>query len=335
MSGSEALAFPGAVGALALALAFSTKPPPLAEPAPAPVRISVPESLAKRSATLEPSGVVWVPALDRYLVVSDDTGDAAEHHEPWLLAMTRAGAFDEAPVPILGLTELNDGESICAGPGGVFFLVTSHAPNKRGHDSAPRRMLLLLELQGRALRVAGRVDLKTAVGADGKSSLLELAGLPADGRLDIEAVTFRDGALLIGLKSPLSAQDGAVVLRLASPVAVLRAGKLAPGVVTRLWEVGLRVGDQRVPEGIADFTSLPDGSMVIVANAPKGREADGGGALWHYEPGKSARLVRQFAGLHPEGVTLSADGKELVLVFDTNTEPPLWMRWPLPARGAK
>jgi hypothetical protein len=313
---------------------------PLAPPAPSdgPVaqKVTVPASLKARSATIEPSGIAWAKALDRYLVVSDDTGDSGNHHQPWVLAMTRAGAFDEAPIPIEGLTELNDAESITAGPDGLFFLSTSHSLNKRGHESAARQMLLLLELAGRTLRVAGRVDLKTARAADGRG-LLEIAGLPADGRLDIEAITFREGSLLIGLKSPLTAKNDAVVLRLASPVAALRAGKLAPGAVTRQWDVTLAVTDKRIPQGIADLATLPDGSLAIAANAPKGGAADGGGALYHFVPGAGTapRLLRHFSGLRPEGVTVSADGKELLVVFDQNDDPPMWMTWPLPARGAK
>lgn len=337
MCGSEAVLAFVVAAATALnfgcgTLAFARKPP---EP-PAAQPVTVPAALKARSSTIEPSGVVWAKALDRYLVVSDDTGDSGNHHQPWVLAMTTAGAFDETPVPIEGLTEINDAESICAGPDGTFFLATSHSPNKRGHETAPRKMLLLLELAGRALRVAGRVDLTTARTPEGGGSLLEIAGLPADGRLDIEAITFREGALLVGLKSPLTAKSGAVVLRLAAPVAALRAGKLAPGALTRQWEVPLAVTDKHIPQGIADLASLPDGSLAIVANAPKGGEADGGGALYHFVPGQGApRLLRHFTGLRPEGVTLSADGKELVLVFDQNEDPPMWTRWPLPARGAK
>ncbi len=331
--------------ALGLSL-FAGKPvaPPTPAPATAPALITVPASLWQRSATLEPSGVVWVPKLDRYLVVSDDTGDASDHHQPWVLAMTRAGAFDEAPVAIAGLDALNDAESICAGPDGLLFLVTSHSPNKRGHDPESRRELLLLELAGRGLRVVGRVDLTTAraapptppAGGNVAGALLAIAGLPVDGRLDIEAVTFHDGALLIGLKSPLTTKDGAVVLRLAAPVAALRAGKLPPGAVTRLWELSLRVdvAGHPIPQGIADLTTLPDGSLALVANAPKGRAHDDGGALYHFVPGKGEpRLVRRFPGLHPEGVTLAADGKDLVLVFDNNTGPPMWMHAPLPRRA--
>jgi len=298
---------------------------------PTPALIKVPEALADRSATIEPSGIVWSAALGRYLVVSDDTGDSDNHHQPWLLAMTRDGAFDEEPVPILGVDEVNDGESICAGPNGMFFLTTSHSLNLRGRSVPTRQMLLLLKVEGRTLRVEGRVDLTSARAADGRGSLLEIAGLPRNGHLDIEAVTYRDKALLIGLKAPLSERDGAVILRLEDPVAALRAKQIPPGAVTRLWEVSLHVTKHRIPQGIADFTSLPDGSMVLVANSPKGRKEDRGGALYWYRPGAGeAQLLRRFKELHPEGVTLDPDGKSLVVVFDNNTGPPMWVRWPVP-----
>jgi hypothetical protein len=319
----------------ALALLCAARAVVPAAPAPAtPTKITVPPSLARRSATIEPSGLVWSAKLGRYLVVSDDTGGALDHHQPWVLAMSADGAFDEEPVPVLGIDKLNDAESICAGPDGLFFLTTSHSPNKRGHEKKARDMVLLLALEGRALRVAGRVDLTTARAAGGGGSLLSIAGLPTDGRLDIEAVTYREGALLFGLKSPLSSKDGAVVLRLASPALALRAGKIPPGAVTRVAELSLHGAAGGIPEGIADLTSLPDGRLAVVANSPKGRAKDGGGSLYWFRPDTGAvTFVRQWPGFHPEGVAVSPDGKELVIVFDANTEPPLWTRMPLPARG--
>jgi hypothetical protein len=314
-------------------------------PAPAVSLIQVPVGLAQRSETLEPSGVVWAAKLDRFLVVSDDTGNGRDHHQPWVLAMSRAGAFDEAPVPLVGLEALNDAESICAGPDGLFFLVTSHSLNKRGLDRKARDLLLLLALEGRALRVIGRVDLTTAGAAgagagansdgDGRGALLALAGLPVDGGLDIEAVTYRHGALLIGLKSPLTARDGAVVLQLGSPVEALRAGRVPPGALTRQFELALHGAARGIPEGIADFTSLPDGRMAVLGNSPKGRAKDDGGSLYWFQPETGVvTFVHQWMGLHPEGVTLSETARELVIVFDANRDPPRWTRWPLPAGAA-
>jgi hypothetical protein len=303
-------------------------------PSPAqPQAITVPPALQRLSTTLEPSGVVWAPTMERYLVVSDDTGTANNHHQPWLLAMTRAGAFDETPIPVLGVDEINDAESICAGPSGLFFLGTSHSLNRNGHASKARKMILLMRPEGRTLRVIGRIDLTTAQGPTG-TSLLQIADLPVEGKLDIEAITFRDGALLVGLKSPLSVRNGAVIVRLEAAEAALRAGAIPPGGVTRWQEVALLGTPRKIPQGIADMTSLPDGSLLILANSPKGMPKDGGGGLyWLREKDKPPQLLHWFERLKPEGVTLTEDGKALILVFDNDDRPPQWMHWPLPRVG--
>lgn len=304
----------------------------LPAPAPTPAPITVPAALAAQNRTIEPSGVVWAEPLERYLVVSDDTGSSSDGHRPWVFAMSRTGAFDEAAVPILGLEALNDAEAICKGPAGTFFLTTSHSPNKKGHTRPERRMLLQLALRGRALQVIGKVDLTTARSATG-ASLLELAGLDPKGRLDIEALTFSDGALLVGLKSPLSARGGAVILRLAEAAAVLGRGSIPAGALTRTLELPLEVerDGRPVHQGISDLLALADGSLIVLANSPKGLPHDGGGAMYWLKAGaRTPILLQRFRGLKPEGVTLAEGGKGLVLVFDNDSKPPLWTPWALP-----
>jgi hypothetical protein len=297
-----------------------------------PVQITVPPALAQQNASIEPSGVAWAAALERYLVVSDDTGTEDEKHQPEVFAMTRDGAFDAAPVPILGISELNDPEAICAGPGGTFFLTTSHSANKKGHTKPARRLLLQLKLEGRGLRVVGQADLTTA--QDGKGGgLLAIAGVDPGGKLDIEALTYRKDVLLVGLKAPLTSGGAAVILRLAAPAQALRAGRIGSGALTRFREVSLCASrpEGAIPQGIADLLSLPDGSLVLCANSPKGMTPDGGGAIYWLKPGASSPvLLHDFPGLKPEGVTLADDGKGLVVVFDNDLRPPLWIRWPLP-----
>jgi hypothetical protein len=307
----------------------------VAAPPSDPVPITVPPGLLGRSATLEPSGLVWAAPLGRYLVVSDDTGPADDHHRPWLLAMSGVGVFDEMPVPIQGLRRLDDAESICAGPEGTFFLATSHSANREGKTQASRRMLLLLGLDGRALRVLGRVDLTTARDPQG-GSLVDIAGVAAGGRLDIEALTYRDGALLVGLKSPLTAQGEAVILRLEAPAATLRKGAIPAGAVTRLGAVALHDPGRGVARGISDMTALPDGSLIVLANSPKGMPSDDGGAMYRLGKGVSGPvLLRAFPHLKPEGVTVADGGRALLLVFDNGHRPPLWMSWPLEPGGVQ
>jgi len=292
--------------------------------------IAVPPALHARSATFEASGIAWAPSLQRYLIVSDDTGPPGNDHQPWLLAMSKEGVFDDQVVPIEGIDELNDGESICKGPDGLFFLLSSHSPNKKGLVPPARRRLLLMELKGRAMKVVGQADLSAYVDAKGRS-LLDVAGVaasPATGHLDLEAATYQDRALYIGMKSPLTATGAAVILRIESPVEALRAGRIPPGALTRSFDVTLRT--KHVSQGIADLTRLPDGTWFLVANEPKGLAADGGGSLYMVAPkSHTAILLKQFEGLRPEGVTVAEDGKSLIIVFDMNENPPLWLRWPL------
>lgn len=304
--------------------------------APALREIRVPPALAAVTSAPELSGLVWSAALGRYLVVSDDTGVAARGtaHAPVLLGLSPAGDLDEAPIPITGVDSLNDAEAICEGPGGTFFLVTSHSPNREGRTHRARRQLLQLEVRGPGLAVLGRLDLTTV---EGERSLLQLAGVDPGGRLDLEALAYRDGALLVGMKSPLTAAGAAVVLRLEDPGKALRAGKVARGALSRWVELPLCLdvpgGRGRVCQGVSDMLFLEDGSLMVAANAPRGGPDDGGGALWWIpEPARQGppRLLRRFQGLKPEGLALTPRRQRVVVVFDRGREPPLWTELALP-----
>jgi hypothetical protein len=290
-----------------------------------PRPVEVPAKLTAVTSQPELSGLAWSPTLGRFLVVSDDTGLKGEgtNHAPFVLAMSPDGKLDEVPVPIRGVDALNDAESICVGPKGTYFVVTSHSVDRHGRTKRARRQLLHLELDGRALIVLGRADLTELEGG----SLLELAGRAAGAALDIEGLTFREGALYLGLKSPLSQSGEAVILRVEDPVPQLLEGRVRAAAVSRWASPALCV--EKVCEGVADLAFLDDGSLLVVANSPKGAPPDGGGGLWRLEPGKTPALLRRFPGLKPEGLAVTSK-PSLVIVFDRRTEGPLWMELPWP-----
>jgi hypothetical protein len=299
--------------------------------------VNIPETLSAITSSPELSGITWSKDLSRYLVVSDDTGLKSDrtNHTPILFAMSSTGALDNLPIRIDGLAELNDAESICSGPPGTFFLTTSHSLNKHEKSIESRRMLLHLELVGRTLRVLGKVDLLQAV--DNQSqSIPEMAGAPANGRVDIEALAYQEGRLLIGLKSPLSANGEASILALPYAVETLRVGRLDKGAVSLWKRVRLCVEDRvgHACEGISDMAWLKNGSLVLTANAPKGMPTDGGGALWLLRNANlsdsGATLLHHFDGMLPEAVALSADASSLVLLFDAHGGPQKWATWPIP-----
>jgi hypothetical protein len=289
------------------------------------VPLQVPRELSQRT-SLELSGAVWSSALSRYLLVSDDVNEEGLKHEPLLFALNEAGQFDGAPIRIEGVSELNDPESITAGPDGTLFVCTSHSLNKKGHLPEARRRLLQLALgPDRKAKVLGHLDLSVARGSDGKPAW-------GPGPLDIEGIAFRDGTLLIGLKSPLGADGSALILQLPDVQAAIRSGVIQDGALSVWSRTRLCVphGGKSVCEGIADLAFLPDAGLLIAGNAPKGLPTDGGGSLWKLaRPNGAPTLLKRFDGLKPEGVALSPDHASAIVVFDTDGRQPVWIRWPL------
>jgi len=193
--------------------------------------------------------------------------------------------------------------------------------------------LLQLREADHALEGIGRLDLTHV---KGDRSLLSLVGLPREGRLDIEAVTYHDGSLFFGLKSPLTKDKEAVVVQLADPLKAMRSGDIEANAIKRLAAVPLCLdgGGDRVCQGISDMIFLADGSLVLSANAPKGGPKDHGGALWQVPApiGKTRPiLLRRFPGLKPEGVTFSPSGRSLIVVFDCDQSQPKWTEVAVPA----
>ena len=253
-----------------------------------PAQVTVPPELLARTSMPELSGIAWSPALSRYLVISDDTGDKQQgtNHAPWLFTMSRDGALDPSPLPIAGLDKLNDAEGLCAGPDGSYFLATSHSQNRKGHDKAERRRLFHLTLAGRELRILGTLDLATAIAE---------SGTVPPGGVDIEALAFRAGALYVGLKAPQTPAGEALILRVRDVLPALQTGSLGPGRIERFAAVPLRVPSlaagsasaagpaspagpaATVVQGVSDMSFLPDGSMALLANSPKNMPVDGGG----------------------------------------------------------
>ena len=288
--------------------------------------IKVPREISERTG-VEFSGAAWSATLSRYILVSDDINDEGAKHTPFLFALTEAGQLDSAPIKIEGINELNDPESITPGPDGTLFVCTSHSLNKKGHLPESRRRLLQIALGAdRRAQVIGQVDLSVARTQDGKPAWAET------GPLDIEGIAFREGALYIGLKSPLSGDGGASIMRLSDVLSVVKSGVVPKGALT-LWSRArfcVPHEGKSVCEGIADLAFLPDGSLLVAGNAPKGMPSDGGGSLWKLDAVNGApKLLKRFPGLKPEGIALAPDHTSAIVVFDTDGRQPLWIRWPL------
>ncbi len=307
----------------------ATEAPPTATRSPAP--LDVPSELASLS-RFEPSGLVWVPALDRYVVVSDETG--TDRARPWLFTMSRHGVLDPEPLVIEGLGELDDVESIAAGDNGALWLAASQSVSEKGNRPKPREHLMRLVSGGGGYKVEAKVRFAELLDAAPDAQRLAL-GLKTTRDLDIEGLAWRGGALYFGVKAPLDSEGRAMIWRVADPNKLL-AGDLAGSGIEVWARVRLTVEDEgkkSVPGGISDLVFVTDTGVIVGATASGTSGKHHTGILATFTRTTTtprATVVDSFPGLRPEGIAIAPDGKHVAIVFDRGKDRPLWIERDLP-----
>lgn len=283
-----------------------------------PSAMVVPPALSQRS-RLEPSGAIWLADLDRFLIVSDDTGPGgASEHQPWLFLADAGGRFDPEPLVIDGAPPVSDLESITVGPDGAIYLLASQSLSRKGRRKAPRQQLLRVARKGRQLQSTGAVALFAAL-AD-RWSPAELRALGADDDLDIEGMAFAEGGLLLGLKAPIEAGEARIWL--VTGLDALFAGRgFGPegAQIKEYARVALPTGHG--DGGISDLL-LEGDTLYLLSTLPEGppqgaawratlplRKPPERLAAWDF---KAEALVR-----HPDG---------LFVFFDTGADAPRFTR---------
>jgi multidrug resistance efflux pump len=326
---------PARVASAAVDVAPAATPAFATAAAPAsPAAITVPPALAARS-RFEPSAIAWAPRLDRFVVVSDDTGlQDRDEHAPWLFTMDVRGRVDPAPLVIAGLDAIQDLEAIAPAPDGGLYVLSSQSRSKKGKRPRPRQRFVHVALGELGARAAAVVELAGLLDGAGQATLARL-GIPGTADLDIEGMTATaEGGLLLGLKAPLGPRGEALIWRLARPDELLATGSLAAAELS-LWgqvPLGVRADGAAVAGGISELLELADGSLLIATTASGLDPATQDGALVHVT-GRAGlagpRTVRTFPGLKPEGLARSG-GAAIVVVFDGGDAAPQWMEqaWP-------
>lgn len=289
---------------------------------------------------LEPSGVVWMPSLGRYLVISDDPGaQKGAKHLPVLFALDAHGTLDAEPWPVEGVSTLNDLEGITAASPQRLYAVSSLSTHKDGAQKEDRGRLLALEVSGQKLTVVGQAALRTLL--EGLSPTQQQAlGLEAGlAGLNLEGLTWHEGHLYLGLKAPL-AQGHALIWQVAQPEKLVAGGSLEQAGLS-LWarvKLEATVDGLPVAAGIAELLFAPDGSLLLSATPSVNQAGKTSGTLWKVSSERlndrskplAAVKVHTFEGYKPEGLSFSANPGRLTVVFDTGGPAPTWQElvWP-------
>lgn len=302
--------------------------------------LSLPLSLSART-RFEPSAIAWLPARDRFVIASDDTGlEKISEHLPWLFTMDAAGHVDPEPLVVADIKGFSDLESLALAPDGTLYVLASQSASRKGKRPAARQLFAQLGISimgsDTSARVLASTSLADRLDAAGPKFLATL-GLTDTKSLDLEGMTTTaQGGLLLGLKQPLDADGRASIWHLARPEVLLAGGTPGDAGLTRWGAVSLQVQADGAPRpaGIADLLELPNGSLVLAATASGSDPTTQDGTLWLAD-GRDGlatpRKLHSFPGLKPEGIALRQDGAALVVVFDTGAAPGLWMELPWPA----
>lgn len=314
-------------------LAAPTPATPAAPASPAP--LPVPKALSART-RFEPSALTWSRKLDRFVVVSDDTGLAdRDEHAPWLFTMDVRGSVDPEPLVIAGVDGLSDLESIAQAPDGGLYVLASQSRSRKGKRSPARQRFVHVALGEGGARADAIVQVARVLEQAGPEARAGL-GLAKLDELDIEGMTSTaSGGLLLGLKAPLGPRGEALIWQLPRPDALLAGGSLADAGLALWGQVPLSVtaDGASVRGGISELLELADGSLLVATTASGLDPARQDGALVHVagrDGLATPRTIRVFPGLKPEG--LAQSGATIVVVFDAGAETPQWMEqpWPVP-----
>jgi multidrug resistance efflux pump len=291
--------------------------------------MKVPEVLWEKT-RFEPSGLVWIPELNRYLIASDDTGipGSATDHAPFLFLMDENGNVDPDPVNLQGAAVVNDLEAVAASGGGTYYLVSSQNISKKQKRPDSRQQILRIRRAGDRFYVDAAVPFLAALLKSYSPEQLRSLGLGPFEKdrlpvLNIEgAACFKD-TLYLGLKEPVP-EKGALIWKLARIDELFNTSRLEKGQLTLFGTVDLgSAGNRRA--GVSDLCFDSGGTLFALSTLPDAGEEDqmGGFHLIHRFPdGRlEARLLRRFPGIKPEGLCSTGPGK-FTLVTDRDNETP-------------
>ena len=281
--------------------------------------IMMPEGISR--VALEASGLLYLPDIGRFVVVSDET----ERKQPDLYLMDTAGYIGNKTT-VKKCKLINDMEGITADPQGRIYLLSSQSYSRKGKLKPERKLLVRCTRQGTELRAEASVSLidlmETAARTAAKSAWAEfiLRGVRTH-TTDIEGVVWHDGHLLLGFKNPRIGHD-AVILSIADPDAMFTGKKLSAE------QIRIRYRFPVVDTATGTFCGISDLCFVEdqLFGLSTGVQSSSGvatdiGLFWMYHPETGTlQVLRRFSGCKPEGIACNNGNGLFYIVFDNGSK---------------
>lgn len=265
---------------------------------------------------IEASGVLWNPASQSYLLISDETPGPT----PFVYEMNDDGRI-VAGISIHGAGEVDDMESISS-DGEYFYIASSLSHNKKGALNKKRRKFLRLVWKDKSFEAKGIVDLHetlqgiSSAGTTDREAGAFLSRAIENRSLDIEAHAVDNGALYLGIKTPLH-ENSTLILKV-SDIDSLFSGHAGD---TTIWRK-LRLTDPvtNKPTLLTDMLVEDNHITLLSVTQGPGRKTS---YLWRQGPAPGRpSIILAFPDEKAEGLGLSAKGDSYMVVFDGGGSAP-------------
>jgi multidrug resistance efflux pump len=278
----------------------------------------------------EPSAVTWFAELERYLILSDDTGkkETKNDHAPMVFLMKENGEVEADPLVIHGTETVNDLEALSFANNNCLYFISSQSISKQGKRPKSREKILKVKWNGKYFVVEAEVSFLSLLLKSYSPTELKALGLgqgAKNGRpvLNIEGAAFRDNILYLGLKEPLSGR-GALIWQLNNPDSIFNSKTLDSGQLSVYGCVQFEKHNGN-NVGISDLVFDNLGrlwALSTIAGVANKNQVGGIHRIDRFADGHlQATNLYNFPGLKPEGICVT-ESNHFLIVFDADEELP-------------
>lgn len=324
----EFLKFPLAIAATELAAAGTAEKNLTAAAGVGPQTMRMPPQLARRLA-FEPSGVIYLEDIKKFLVVSDDTD---KQNSPFLFLVDREGQIEDQSLRVPGVDEVSDLESISQS-GEYVYLMTSQGLSKKGKDKTERNQFIRVKRRGLELEGTQNLEFKPlllkAVMASADAKLKAVFRQTAD--IEIESHFVDGNDLYIGFKAPVDTEGRSLVLVVSDVNSIFQARKISPLQISKVKWIDFAVQGE-APYRLSDLIRIKGRMYATTVNS-----SEDGGAVWRLQESDGVLVAEQlkaFTNLKPEGIAFDPEDSTLFVTFDLKQETAKFARIPLVINGS-
>lgn len=262
----------------------------------------------------EVSGLAFLPELKKFALISDDYPES----RPLVLLMDEKGEVSEQMLPIEGLEEMKDIESISL-DGPYMYLLSSLSVGKNNFLKKSRQLLAKIRREGLSLILEDSIDIRKillrAMENSADADLRKIAQLVLQSKnqdLEIEGHYVKNNELFVSLKQPLLLSNLGVVLKISALEKIFQQKIISASEVSVAYKFNFILPERKVNSYLTDIINVED--TVYVASTCIDEKCS---AIWKLKEGsQDAELIYEFNEKKLEGIAISPKDKQIFGVFD-------------------